>query len=403
MNRALAEIAGVVSIACAPSGTIAPQQSVHAPARPTAVRWRKIELDTAFRSEGVAVADVNHDGRLDVLAGEIWYEAPSWTRHEIATPGVYDPTSGYSDCFLAGADDVNGDGWVDFLSVGFPGGEARWYENPHAGGVHWTKHVIAPEVCNESASFVDVDGDGRLDLVMGIESAQIVAWLERGADPTQPWIVHPISTPGEPGFQRFYHGLGFGDVDGDGRRDVLTPDGWYQAPLDPHTTPWTFHAVNWMGNGPTGPQPAAEMYAYDFDGDGKNDVVTSSPHAYGVWWWRQASSTSSFEEHLIDDTFSESHSLVLADVDGDGLDDLITGKRWYAHGPSGDPGALDPVLLVWYRATRTGGTAAFKRHVIDVDSGVGTQFVAVDVDGDGRLDVVTSNKKGVQVLVQLRP
>lgn len=362
--------------------------------------WEEARLDTAFRSEGVAVGDVNHDGRLDVLAGEVWYEAPLWQRHDLAPPGVYDPITGYSDCFVAGADDVDGDGWIDLLSVGFPATEGKWYRNPQNAGSFWTKHVIAPSVCNESPAFIDVNGDGRLDLLMGLEADQRVYWLESGPDPTQPWIRHAISTPGQPGFNQFYHGLGLDDVNGDGRRDALTVEGWYERPLNAATTPWLFHPASLFGNGPTGPQMAAEMYAYDIDGDGDNDIVTSSPHSYGMWWWEQSNAQpGTFQPHLIESWFSQSHALVAADINGDGLKDLVTGKRWYAHGPNGDPGSQEPAVLLWFELKRTGGVVTFLPHPIDTqpDSGVGTQFVVVDIDADGLLDVVTSNKKGVFV------
>jgi hypothetical protein len=360
--------------------------------------WETVRLDAAFRSEGVAVADVDRDGHPDVLAGEVWYEAPGWKRHELAPPGVYDPATGYSDCFVAAAADVDGDGWPDLLSVGFPGAEARWCENPKGAAGPWPRHVIATNVCNESPQFVDVNGDGKLDLLMGHEANQTVSWLEAGPDPRQPWVEHKISVPGQPGCGRFYHGLGLADVDGDGRRDVLTPEGWYAAPANLTAATWTLHAANLMGNGPTGPQMAAQMCAFDFDGDGDLDVATSSPHAYGLWWWEQSNTApGTFTPHLIADSFSQSHSLVLADLDGDGLPDLVTGKRWYAHGPLGDPGVKDPAVLVWFRLRRSAAGVAFEQRVIDDDSGVGTQFVVADVDGDGRPDVVTSNKKGVYV------
>jgi len=360
--------------------------------------WKSRVLDTAFRSEGVAVADVDRDGKLDVLAGEFWYRAPTWDRRELAPPGNFDPM-GLSDCFVAGAADVDRDGWVDFLSVGIPGGEARWFKNPAGAPGHWQRHVIAPEVSNESPAFVDVDGDGRTDLLMGRESSRRVLWLETGPDPTAPWIAHPINVPGQPGFRRFHHGLGLADVDGDGREDVLVPEGWYAAPIDRRTSPWPFQAANWLGSSPYGPQGAAQMNTQDVDGDGDLDVFTSSPHAYGVWWWERTG-PATYAERLIESTFSQSHSMVYADVDGDGTRDLITGKRWYAHGPSGDPGSQEPAVLAWFRLTRGPGSVTFEKKVIHHDSGIGTQFVARDMDADGRLDVVTSNKKGVFVHLQ---
>ncbi|HZN41841.1 MAG TPA: VCBS repeat-containing protein [Planctomycetota bacterium] len=361
------------------------------------VLWSTTQLDPTFRSEGVAVADVNADGILDVLAGEVWYQGPAWRPHEIAPPGSYDPINGYSNCFTAAAADVDGDGWVDMLCVGFPGLPAFWYRNP--GGVpgHWRKHWIAASACNESPLFVDVDGDSRLDLLMGIESTTRVAWL-RAANPLRPWSIHHVSSPGQPGFNQFYHGLGYGDVNGDGRADVLTPDGWYEAPPTPTTSPWLFRPANLRGTGPTGQQMAAQLCVADFDGDGDTDVATSSPHAYGVWWWEQSNTApGTFTEHLIDASFSQSHALVLADLNGDSLPDLVTGKRYYAHGPFGDPGSQQPAVLVWFELHRQAGVASFVSHVIHSNSGIGTQFAVADIDHDGRLDVITSNKKGVHV------
>jgi len=359
--------------------------------------WNTVQLDPVFRSEGVAVADVDADGVLDVLAGEFWYQGPGWKRREIAPPGSYDPITGYSNCFTAAAEDVDGDGWVDMLCVGFPGLPAFWYRNPGNVPGHWRKNWIATSACNESPLFVDVDGDNHLDLLIGIESRTRVAWL-RADDPPRPWTIHHDSSPGQPGFNQFYHGLGYGDVNGDGRADVLTPDGWYEAPPNPTTSPWLFHPANLRGTGPTGPQMAAQLCVADFDGDGDADVATSSPHSYGVWWWEQSNTVpGTFTEHLIDASFSQSHALVLADLNGDGLPDLVTGKRYYAHGPFGDPGSQQPAVLVWFELHRQAGQTWFVRHLIHSDSGIGTQFAVADIDYDGRLDVITSNKKGVYV------
>src|SRR5262249_18751621 len=146
------------------------------------------------------------------------------------------------------------------------------------------------------------------------------------------------------------------------------------------------------------------LYRSTSAGDADQDVVPSSPPSYGMWWGEQSNAVPApFPPHLIESWFSESHSLVLADIDGDGRPDLVSGKRWYAHGPAGDPGAQQPAVLVWFQLLRTGGQATFVPHVIDTDSGVGTQFVVADMAGDGRPDVATSNRKGVIVHCQRRP
>src|SRR5262249_42088686 len=147
------------------------------------------------------------------------------------------------------------------------------------------------------------------------------------------------------------------------------------------------------------------LYRSTSAGDADQDVVPSSPPSYGMWWGEQSNAVPApFTPHLIESWFSQSHSLVLADIDGDGRPDLVSGKRWYAHGPAGDPGSQQPAVLVWFQLLRNGGTTAgnvsFAPQVTDTDSGVGTQFVVADMDGDGRPDVVTSNKKGVFVHFQ---
>ncbi len=136
------------------------------------------------------------------------------------------------------------------------------------------------------------------------------------------------------------------------------------------------------------------MYVYDFDGDGDADVLTSAAHNIGIWWYEQTK--EGWTQHEIDNSFSQSHALCLADINRDGLPDFVTGKRWWAHGPGGDPNPGDPAVVVWFELSRKDGKPQWKAHRIDDDSGVGTQFEVADVDRDGLLDVVTVNKKGAR-------
>lgn len=100
--------------------------------------WVRIKLDERFRSEGVAAADVNNDGAPDVIAGDVWYEAPragskqhndgmAWKIHEIRMPGEFFAGVGYSNSFANFAHDINGDGLQDVVLIGFPGDPYHWY------------------------------------------------------------------------------------------------------------------------------------------------------------------------------------------------------------------------------------------------------------------------------------
>jgi hypothetical protein len=161
------------------------------------------------------------------------------------------------------------------------------------------------------------------------------------------------------------------------------------------------------------------MYVFDFDGDGDNDVVGSSAHRRGIWWYEQTTPASgghepaeTWQTHLIDESIAQTHALVLADMNGDGLPDLVTGKRFYAHNGN-DPGEDEPPEIAWYELSRAAdpnpkaatsgrGLPAWKKHVIDADSGVGTQFEVHDMNADGLLDIVVANKRGVFLFEQVR-
>ncbi len=355
------------------------------------VRFEHVIIDREFRSEGVAVADFNRDGLKDIFTGDHWYAAPGWQAREVRAPEKYDPANGYSRCFAAFAEDVDRDGWTDAIVVGFPGAPAYWYRNPGGGDGRWEEHLLATEACGETPIYGDLTGDGKPVPVFAMNGR--ITWFRPGQDKTTPWLAHPMS-PMIEAFAKFGHGLGMGDVDGDGRSDVLFTGGWWPGPGDYTRPDWNFHGVDF------GPD-CANMLVYDVNGDGRNDVITSSAHEYGVWWFEQGAD-GKFTRHEIDKSVSETHALILADMNNDGLEDLVTGKRYFAHGEH-DPGALEPSVLCWYELRRPEpGGAAYTMRVIDNDSGVGTQFEVCDFDEDGLRDVVVSNKKGVHVFLQRR-
>ena len=356
------------------------------------VTFEKFHLWDEFYTEGATVADVNKDGKTDIIAGARWFEAPSWKVHDIWKHKKFDYTKGYSDSFLNFAMDVNEDGWVDLICFDFPGKEVYWFENPAGAELLWKRNLIDSVASNESPMVVDVDSDGKKDLVFGNEKKGQMAWFSSSVKAKKvTWKRTAISEEKSKGVGLFSHGLGWGDINGDGINDVMIRGGWWEAPRDMKTSPWKFHEAD-LG------EPCAQMLTYDFDNDGDADVVSSSAHAYGVWWYEQnfdKDKKSYFVTHLIDSTFSESHSLVLEDVNKDGLPDLITGKRFFAHQGKG-PGGLEPAVLYWFELLKDGKQKpVWVKHLIDDTSGVGIQFVAEDMNKDGLLDIVIANKNGV--------
>jgi hypothetical protein len=225
------------------------------------------------------------------------------------------------------------------------------------------------------------------------DGANRLAIARPQGNPVVEWKSSPVSAPGDVKIVNFYHGLGVGDINKDGVNDILVPGGWWQGSAEQTAEPWPFHAA------PFG-QPQAQMYVYDFDGDGDNDVVGSSAHRRGIWWYEQDG--KGWNTHLIDESIAQTHALILADINGDGLPDLVTGKRFYAHNGR-DPGEDEPPEIAWFELKRENGKPTWTRHVFDNDSGVGTQFEVYDMNADGLLDVIVANKRGVFYFEQQRP
>ena len=362
----------------------------------TKVSFERIVVDRTFRAEGVATGDVNHDGKLDILSGDVWYAGPDFEKmHSLRNVGTYDGTKGYSKCFANFAQDINGDGWIDSIVIGMPNGPCLWYENPKNKAGHWKERTVVGSACNETPIFADLLGNGKPVPVFGVRPKGEMAWFGIPDDLDGLWNMNIIAAgPDAPGTKQFSHGLGAGDVNGDGRCDVLVKEGWWQAPRKRTRANWKFHPANFG-------EDCANVIVYDVDGDGDNDVITSSAHKYGIWWFEQLGGDGSqFKQHVISDKYSQVHAIILADMNRDGVMDLVTGKRHFAHNGK-DPGGHDPAMLYWFELRRPeNGKPEFVLHEIDDDSGVGTQFEVLDINGDGTLDIVTSNKKGVRVFLQ---
>lgn len=360
------------------------------------VRFRKIVVDKTFRSEGVAVGDVNHDGKTDILAGDVWYEAPKWKMHEVRPVGQCDGSESSSNCFANFVQDINGDGWVDSIIFGLPVGPCLWYENPKNKHGHWKQRMVINSACNEMPILVDLLSNGNPVLVYAVLTKGLMAKFSVPNDLDGLWDMHTIvGDPNAPGTKKYSHGLREGDFNGDGRNDVLNKEEWGQAPEDRTDSDWKFDPAN-LGS------VCADILVYDVDDDGDDDIITSSAHNYGIWWFEQlpADNGSQFKQHLISKKVSQSHAIRLIDINGDRIKDLVTGKRHLAH-MGKDPGGKDPAMLYWFELSRPKkGKVEFTMHVIDDDSGVGTQFEVIDINGDNMPDIVTSNKKGVHVFLQ---
>jgi hypothetical protein len=349
-------------------------------------------IDPEFRAEGVTVFDVDRDGVLDIVTEELWYAGPRFEPHAIRDPRAFDPQNGYAHSFSAFHDDIDGDGYDDLISYGPPGGDALWCRNPQGRDEPWQCYQITPNVFGESPYYTHLFGDTG-SLLTGLEPARMFGYMTASDAPETAWTMNALTGDGFLMPPMHGHGLGIGDIDGDGRLDVLTGAGWMQRPADPAQTPWPWHPVSLC------PNNCAHMFAFDVNDDGRSDLVGTSPHNYGAWWFEQLPD-GSFQQHEIDSTNSQNHAAELVDLDDDGLPELVTGKRWRAH-LDGDPGAFEPVLLLIYKLTRDGGDVRWTRIVIDEGIGIGTQFAVVDIDGNGRRDIIISSRKGVVLFERL--
>ena len=365
--------------------------SVVAGAEASRVRFVKHRIGN-YRGEPCGVGDFTGDGKLDVVAGPFLYVAPDWTARKIRTikGDVDEAGKGYRYDFMNLPLDVDGDGRLDVVSCSWHEKRSVWFRNTGAAEGEWPEGIVEENGNFECGDLWDINGDGKALEVL--PHVQRTVWYELGKlpDGKQGLVVHVVSE--EP----LAFGGGVGDVNGDGRPDIVRPNAWYEAPADLHAGSWKKHplALGSIEEGKSDHTP--QILVYDVNADGLNDVVTSSAHRYGIFWYQQLRKDDqiTWKQHLIDDSWSQPHSLTLADLDEDGDLDLVTGKRFMAHN-GGDPGATDPPCVYWYELDR-GRTPVWKHHVISHGEGIGSgmNVPVVDLDGDGDLDVVVTGKWG---------
>jgi hypothetical protein len=333
--------------------------------------------------ESACAADLNNDGQLDIVCGEYWYPGPEFKqRHKMCELTA---TKDYYEDFGVYPMDVDGDGFMDIVSGGWFGKSLSWRQNPKGKTVEWKVHLIETVGNIERPCFWDVDGDGYAEIIPNMPKGPLIVFK----------LLRDASGKGTGEFRKYEissefqgHGLGYGDINGDGRNDFILSAGWFEAPAKPFAQEWKWHAdFNFV-------KASVPMLVYDINGDGKNDLIVGSAHDYGLAWYEQPA-TGLWIKHDLDTKNSQYHELRLADLDNDGVPELITGKRYHAHSGK-DPGGEDPVGLYYY--TLKNG----EPQCVTIDygpageaSGAGIYMWIADLDGNGWNDIVAPGKEGL--------
>jgi hypothetical protein len=388
---------------------LGPAQRVDGDEVPDAPKWKKHTINDQSPFEAVGVADFDGDDKLDVFSGDSWYAAPNWTRHKVRDVPPWKNSHYYED-FADLPFDVNGDGKVDIVTCAYFSRRVGWVEHPGDPTKPWIEHKIDKSGSMETGYFLDLYGDGTT--IFLLNTAGQVGWYElTSSAPQVQWKHRQLAREGAG------HGIGHGDVNNDGRIDIITPKGWYEQPAD-RSADWTFHAEFMLG------AAGIEILGHDFDGDGDTDIVWGMGHDFGLYWIKQSTSAEgkrSWTKEIIDSSFSQVHTLQLADFDGDGEQEFVTGKRIYAH--ASEPGATDKPCLYIYRFDRKSAkwvkTVAYqgepalnapsdaeKRDALKDfqrgSAGTGLRMAVKDLDQDGDLDVVTPGQSGLYWFENLR-
>jgi hypothetical protein len=351
--------------------------------------------------ESCTVGDLNRDGHVDIVYGAYWFAGPDFV------PRTFRPNHVSKEYMRANSDhiyDVDKDGWLDIIAGGWGEDGIYWYKNPGASakesGKPWEMHnawearlLSKTRGTMEMFALHDFNGDGEPELYSANYRKQhpLEVWrFTKTADGA------PALTPFVLGAEGGGHGFAFGDVNGDGREDVLCEVGWYERPVgDPFAKSWKFHSETAL------PHPSCPFVVKDLNKDGRLDIIFGRGHDVGLYWWEQqapkADGVTVWKQHVIDESWTQAHAISLADLDGDGQEELIAGKCIWAHN-GGDPGAADPPAIYYYTWDRS--TAKFTRHTIAAPGegiALGRQYSVVDLNGDGRLDLTAPSKLGLWV------
>lgn len=378
----IARLAGLATVLLAGAWTVAPGATSDAETK--GAEFPKFELhridEIGDRMGQTSLADVDQDGDLDWITGcshgDVWwfeYRGPDdWVRHKIGSQ-VGTEVGGT-------AIDVDGDGWVDQVSGG------TWFRNPgDPRGKEFTRHSNGAIDNAHDNVAADVDGDGKLDLVM-MQDTQGVFWYKIPKDPTQPWASHRIGPAVHGGIAP----RGVGDLDGDGDADVVRSTGWYEN-ADGKGGKWTWRA-NIDGGHDGKFKDTTKAWIVDLDRDGDNDVVMTDADAGGPnrrahWFENRDGKGGSWVRHPIASDKGDLHTLAVADFDNDGDADVFSGE-----GPLGNTGPGEKRRwFIWENADGRGGS--WREHMI-LEGPRCHEGVAADVDGDGDVDICSKPWSG---------
>ena len=344
------------------------------------VRFRK-QLIATTQFEAVAVCDADNDSVLDLVCGDLWYQGPDFRKWHPVVPVARHGE--YYDDFSGITLDVAGDGRSDVITAGWWGKSLRWRKNPGERGKAWSEHVIAADIGNiETTRAWDIDGDGVIEIVPNTPGAALCAYRRSGNGEFTKHVLYPTGLG---------HGLGYGDIDGDGLGEFITPKGILKRPAaGPWSGPWTL-----LPGPDLGTDASVPIIIADIDGDGEAEVISGHAHSYGLDWYKREGGV--WRKHAIDPTASQYHDLIWADIDGDGQPELITGKRYRAH-CGNDPGEFDDLSISYFKWTGSGfAKVPISAGPLGEGKGCGIHFQVVDLRKNGRLDIVAPGKDGLAI------
>jgi hypothetical protein len=489
-----------------------PKAPVAVAQMPGKLKYTKIVIQDQFLAESCSIGDYNGDGNPDVSSGRIWYEGPDFKKQHAFRDGHgalprngdgLELNTGVSDDWADYPWDMDGDGDTDIINVaqcdvpeanqpsGPTGGPnnnppaagtpnkigtvqvhatAYWYENPGkaalaaaTGDLKWAPHLMHADVRMEQHELVDYNNDGYPELLGACRdcgTGDTKGYYQ--GDPTKPttiWTYHQVTGHFTFPFGNlgWMHGIGGGDINGDGLADWMDRSGAYlQQPggtwnltvctgkntpagcgliQGSPLLPQNFSKLGMTDNvGNIGP---SHMFTVDMDKDGCADVVSAdwAHGSQGLFWYQQAKDASgctykftkyqfmgdSQKDNPADVTkwgagFTEPHAFNVYDMDGDGRPDVIGGKMRFAHPINqNDPDPHGtPYIYVFKNVaqadTRTGAPITLQPILVDGDPaaaegtqaagmGVGRQFAVGHVNTDGIVDICVGTKLGLAVFL----